>query len=164
MAHEREGYSGLQIGLHWLVVVMVAIQLVIAENMTEMVDAIEEGEPVSAAVSLWGNVHYWLGIGILAAMLLRLGVRLVQGAPGHAGESGGLQNLAATALHWAFYIVLLAVPVSGLIAYYGIADVGDLHGLSRPLLIILVALHVIAALYNQYVRKDGTLTRMVRPE
>ena len=70
--------------------------------------------------------------------------------------------MAAAAMHWTLYLVLLAAPVSGLVAYYGIADVGDLHGLSRPILIVLVALHVLAALYNQYVRKDGTLTRMLR--
>jgi cytochrome b561 len=161
LAATHNGYTRLQISIHWLVVAMVAVQLVIAENMTEMVDAIEEGEPVSSTVTLLGNVHFWLGLAILAAVLVRLGVRVVSGAPAHVGASR-VQQLAATAMHGALYVVLLAVPVSGLIAYYGLADVGDVHALSKPILIILVALHVLAALYNQYVRKDGTLTRMLR--
>jgi cytochrome b561 len=140
---------------------MVALQLVIAENMTEMVDAIEEGETVSSTVTLFGNVHLWLGLAILAAMLVRLVVRVVSGAPTHAGPRS-IQDMAATAMHGALYIVLLAAPVSGLVAYYGLADVGDLHALSKPILIVLVGLHVLAALYNQYFRKDGTLTRMLR--
>jgi cytochrome b561 len=162
LAEARNGYTRLQIGIHWLVVAMVAVQLVIAGNMTEMVDAIEEGESVSSSEMLWGNVHYWLGLAILAAMLVRLGVRIVSGAPAHAGPALPVTDMAAAAMHWALYLVLLAAPVSGLVAYYGIADVGDLHGLSRQILIVLVALHVLAALYNQYVRKDGTLTRILR--
>lgn len=162
-AHRR-GYSGLQISLHWLIMVMVVVQVVIGDDMTEMVDAMEEGESVSSGVSLWGTVHYWLGLAILAAMLARLVVRMTQGAPSHAGSQSSWQNAAAAALHWGFYAVLIAVPISGLMAYYGIADVGDLHGLSKPLLIVLVGIHVLAALYNQYIRKDGTLTRMVRPQ
>jgi cytochrome b561 len=157
----RYGYTRLQINIHWLVVAMVAVQLVTAENMTEMVDAIEEGETVSSTVTLLGNFHFWLGLAILAAMLVRLGVRVFSGAPTYVGAMP-LKEMAATAMHWALYLVLLAVPVSGLVAYYGLADVGDVHALSKPILIVLVALHALAALYNQYVRKDGTLTRMLR--
>ncbi len=161
MGATRYGYTRLQISLHWLVVAMVALQLVIAENITEMVDAIEEGETVSSSVTLLGNVHYWLGLAILSAMVVRLGVRVASGAPTYVGRMP-LKERAAAAMHWALYLVLLAVPVSGLLAYYGLADVGDLHALSRPILIVLVALHALAALYNQYVRRDGTLTRMLR--
>lgn len=161
MGATRYGYTRLQIGIHWLVVAMVAVQLVIGESMTEMVDAIEEGETVSSTVTLWGNVHFWLGLALLAAMVVRLGVRIFAGAPTHVGAMP-IQDMAATAMHWALYIVLLAAPVSGLLAYYGLADVGDLHAISKPILIVLVGLHALAALYNQYVRKDGTLTRMLR--
>ena len=130
MGATRYGYTRLQISLHWLVVAMVALQLVIAENITEMVDAIEEGETVSSSVTLLGNVHYWLGLAILAAMVVRLGVRVASGAPTYVGRMP-LKEQAAAAMHWALYLVLLAVPVSGLLAYYGLADVGDLHALSR---------------------------------
>lgn len=164
MATTRSGYSGPQIALHWLVVAMVAVQIVIGESMTEMVDAIEEGERVSVSDAFFANLHYWLGIGVLAAILVRLGLRLVNGAPSHAGPQSPLQNMAASALHWTFYAVLIAIPASGILAYYGIADLGDIHALSKPLLIILIGLHVLAALYNQFMRKDGTLVRMLRPQ
>jgi len=143
---------------------MVLVQILIAENMTEMVDAIEEGTAVPPEAAFWGPVHYWLGISILAIMVVRLIVRLVSGAPAHAGDqSPALVAIAAT-LHWTFYVVLIAVPISGLVAYYGLADVGDIHGLARPVLLTLIVLHALAALYNQFVRKDGTLTRMFRPQ
>ncbi|WP_417309632.1 cytochrome b [Devosia sp.] len=164
MVEHRNGYSPLQIGIHWLVVLMVVVQIIIGENMEEMVEALEKGEPVGASDAFWGTVHYWLGIAIFAVMLVRLAVRLTSGAPAHAGGTPRWQNIAAGAVHWAFYVVLLSVPISGLVAYYGIADVGDLHALSKPILIVLIAIHVGAALYNQFVRKDGTLMRMVRPQ
>ena len=164
LVEARSGYSHLQMGIHWLVVLMVVVQLIIGDSMTEMIEAIEDGEPVAGSDALWGTVHYWLGIAIFAVMLLRLAVRLTTGVPPHAGTQPGWQIAAANIVHWAFYVVLLAVPVSGLVAYYGIADVGELHGLSKPLLILLIAIHVGAAFYNQFVRKDGTLMRMLRPQ
>lgn len=159
----REGYAAPQILMHWLIVILVIVQLVVAESMTTMVDALEEGEQVAGSVATGASIHFWVGIAILALMLVRVGMRLIFGAPAHAPGSSQLQNLAATAVHTTLYIVLLVGPISGLIAYFGVADVGDSHALVRPALFILVILHVAGALYNQFVRKDGTLTRMLRP-
>lgn len=159
----REGYTGPQIGIHWLIVLLVIVQLVVAESMTSMVDAIEEGEQVSSQIALGGWLHYWVGIAILALMLVRLAMRLMLGAPPHAPGSSPAQNFAAAAMHIALYIVLLVAPISGLVAFYGLADVGDTHALVRPALFLLVLLHIAAALYNQFLRKDGTLMRMLRP-
>jgi len=160
----RTGYSGLQIGLHWAIVAMVAVQLLIGENMTELVEAAEEGEAAQATDVLWGNVHLWLGIAILVVMLVRLVLRVTQGVPQHAGDTSPMTKLAASALHGTLYVVLLAAPISGLVSYYGLADIGELHGASRPILMLLVLLHALAAIYNQFVRKDGTLSRMLRPQ
>lgn len=163
MASRKDGYSGLQIGVHWLIVAMVAVQLLVAEGMSEMVEAAEEHEVVSATTSALAAVHYWLGIGILLVMFVRLLMRFSMGTPEHAGRDNALLNTAAATVHWLLYIVLIAVPISGLIAYYGIAEIGDIHALSKPILIVLVSLHILGALYNQFIRKDGTLMRMLRP-
>lgn len=158
----RSGYSTTQISLHWLILLLVAIQLVFAENMTEMVDAVDEGKTVAGDVTLFGTAHYWIGIGILALMLARLGLRLFRGVPTHAGERS-ITTVLATAIHGALYVVLIGAPILGLIAYYGLADVGDLHALVRPALFVLVGLHIVGALVGQFIRKDGTLSRMLRP-
>jgi cytochrome b561 len=159
----RQGYASAQIAMHWLIALLVIVQLVVAESMTTMFDAMEEGEPVASQVATGGWVHYWVGIAILALMVTRLAMRLVLGAPPHAPGSSPLQNAAATAVHAALYLVLLAAPISGLVAFYGLAEVGDLHALVRTALFVLVLLHVAGALFNQLVRKDGTLMRMMRP-
>lgn len=168
MTAAPRGYSRLQIGLHWLIVVLVIVQLVVADAMTELFDSIEEGEAASASDVFGGSLHYWIGLAILAVMLLRLFLRLTRGAPAHAAAASDARTPAwqarvASIVHWALYAVLIAAPLSGLVAWYRLADNGDIHALARPILIVLVAIHVGAALYNQFVRKDGTLTRMVRP-
>lgn len=159
----RQGYSSPQILIHWLIVLLVIVQLVVAESMTEMVDALEEGEQVTSQVMTGGLIHYWVGIAILALMLVRLVMRMVLGAPPHAPGSSQAQNIAAAFVHGALYVVLLAAPVSGIVAYYALADVGDIHALVRPALFVLVLLHVAGALFNQFVRRDGTLFRMLKP-
>jgi len=159
----REGYAAPQILMHWVIVLLVMVQLVVAESMTETVDALEEGGQVAASVATGASIHYWVGIAILALMLVRLGMRLTFGAPVHAPGSPPAQNLAANIVHGALYVVLLAAPISGLVAYYDLADVGHVHALVRPILLILVLLHIAGALFNQFVRKDGTLMRMFRP-
>lgn len=162
MTKRLEGYSRLQIGLHWVIVLLVAVQLVIAENMTEMVDAIEEGHAVEPGVQFFAGVHYWFGILILLLMLARLVARFMLGAPAHAGEGSPALSLLSTVVHLAFYAALIVSPVVGLLAFYFGGELGDLHQIVRPVLIGLVGLHVLGALFNQFVRRDGTLTRMIR--
>lgn len=159
----REGYAPPQILMHWLIVLLVVVQLIVAEGMTETVDAVEEGAEVTTSMATGASIHYWVGIAILALMLLRLGMRFTFGTPAHAPGSPQAQNLAANIVHGALYLVLLAAPISGLVAYYDLADVSDVHALVRPILFILVLLHIAGALFNQFVRKDGTLMRMFRP-
>ena len=58
---------------------------------------------------------------------------------------------------------MLAVPAVGLFAWFGGSEeAGDLHSLAKPAFIILVALHVLGALYHQFILKDGLLLRMKR--
>lgn len=158
-----KGYSFLQIVLHWLIVVMVVVQLVAAESMTSMVDAADEGTAIPASTAILGNVHYWVGLAILLVMLIRFALRLRYGAPAHAGSHNVVLETLATLTHYGLYMALIAAPISGLLAFYGLADIGDTHALVRPVLFILVTLHVAGALFGQFVRKDGTLTRMLRP-
>jgi cytochrome b561 len=70
---------------------------------------------------------------------------------------------AAALSHGAFYVLLIAAPILGLLAYYVGEPFGDLHEICKPLLIILIGLHAAAALFHQLWLKDGTLRRMLVP-
>ncbi len=81
MNTQAYGYRGIQIGLHWLIAVLVLVQLVFGESMTAYVDAVGEGRPLTSLEATLGSVHYWVGMAVLALVIVRLGVRLYYGAP-----------------------------------------------------------------------------------
>ena len=157
------GYSIYQIGLHWLIAALVIAQLIFGESMTEFVEAAEEGEPVSAFDATLSSVHYFFGITILVLVAVRLALRIRNGAPPPPESSGALE-LAGRVSHWLFYALLVVVPVTGLLGFYFGDPYGELHTYAKPVFIGLIALHVAAALYHQFWRKDGLLMRMIRPE
>jgi cytochrome b561 len=158
----KSGYSVLQISLHWLVALLVLFQLVFGESMTEMVDAAEEGNTLSPFDQFMGNAHYWVGIAILALVCIRLIVRIATGAPAPV-PGNRLMVLAGEAAHWLFYVLLFAVPVTGLLAIYVNDEFGEIHELAKPAFILLIVLHAGAALYHHFFLKDSTLRRMLVP-
>jgi len=157
------GYSFYQVALHWIIALLVLFQLFYSESMTGIVDAAGEGQPVSATDQLLASAHYWVGIAILGFVLLRLILRLVHGAPAPANEEPRWMQLAAHASHGLFYFLLLATPIVGLLAFYLGDPWGDIHALNKPAFILLIGIHVVAALYHQFWLRDGTLRRMISP-
>lgn len=74
--------------------------------------------------------------------------------------------LAGTAGHWALYVLMLALPITGLLAWFGgVTALADPHGeILKVLLWVMIVLHVAAALYHQFVLRDNLLNRMRKPE
>jgi cytochrome b561 len=157
------GYSALQISLHWLIAALVLFQLLFGESMTTVIDAAEEGTAPSGSDQFFANWHYWVGIAILVLVAVRVVVRLRQGAPPAVSGSPGWMEITAKISHWLFYALLVAVPVTGLLAIYVSDSFGDIHTLGKPAFIILIAVHAAAALFHQFWIKDGTLRRMLVP-
>lgn len=157
------GYSSLQITLHWSIALLVLFQLVFGESMTAAVDAAAEGGAASAFDQQFASLHYWSGIGILVLVAVRLALRLIQGVPATDSSLPRWMTRASSAVHWLFYGLLVAVPVTGLLGYYAGAPFGDIHAWSKPVFIGLIAVHGLAAFYHQFWLKDGRLTRMARP-
>lgn len=157
----RQGYSGLQILLHWLIAALVLFQLVFGESMVSVVDALEEGRIPDPTDKALAGAHYWIGISVLVLVVLRIVVRLVQGAPAPAGL--GWQAVASKLVHGIFYLLLIAVPATGLMALYVSDAFGDIHAIGKPLFIAFIVLHAFGALYHQFRLRDGTLRRMFLP-
>jgi cytochrome b561 len=126
------------------------------------------------------RLHTSAGITVFALTLLRIGWWLF--ADRRPQEAAGLprwQAMSSRIVHLALYLVVIVLGASGIgmMALSGAGDVlwGDAvglpdfteygprfsHGLAARLLILLTVLHVVAALYHQFVRKDGTLSRML---
>ena len=158
----KTGYSALQISLYWIIAALVGFQLFFGESMTAVVDAAEENAKASPFDQTMASAHYWVGISVLALVVIRFIVRLFQGAPEPTTEWQGLA-LIAKATHWLFYALLVAMPVSGLLAVYVDGEFGDIHSLGKPVFILMIAAHAVAALFHQLYLRDGTLRRMLVP-
>lgn len=158
---QKGGYSGMQILLHWLVAALVLFQLIFGESMGEAMEEVAEGKAVSATEQLMADAHYWIGIAILALVGLRLLLLLVRGAPAPFGRGWGV--IAARIVHGIFYLLLIAVPVSGLLAIYVSEDFGEIHEVGKPLFIAFIAIHALGAFAHHFLFRDATLKRMLAP-
>jgi len=63
-------------------------------------------------------------------------------------------------MHKALYGLLLAMVVTGMLTWNEIAPLGDLHFWLANALFFAALAHAAAAIFNHFVRKDGTLARM----
>jgi cytochrome b561 len=123
-----------------------------------------------------------VGLGLLALTVLRLAVRRLA-PPAGEGELGRFEALASRATHGLLYAILLAMPLSGLLASFASGHPVDLFGvltIPSPLaksemltgvaftvhstgqlaVYGVVGLHVAAALFHLLVRRDGVMARM----
>ncbi len=156
-----KGYSATQIALHWVVAGLILFQLVFGEAMSGAWDAFEDGRTPDMTLGVWA--HIVAGIAVLIFALWRLKLRASRGAP-EAPQASALLMATAKWGHWALYAVLLLTPLSGLAAWYGgLTTAAEVHGWFKPVIIVLVAGHVLATLYHQFIRKDALLMRMRRP-
>ena len=161
---------------HWLVALMIA-----GMYLTDQArDFYERGAPER---DWWLAAHASLGISILGVTILRLIWRAISRQPLPVPASP-LMHLAARLGHLALYGFTFCLPISGFLRHattgrditlFGVTMASPfgkndmLHNLGlwlhngalTNLLLALIGLHVAAALYHQFVLKDGTLKRMV---
>lgn len=155
------GYSRAQIRLHWAVAVLIVAQVVLSDGISTAWREVSRGVEVSPTFLI--AAHVIGGILVLAFALWRLMLRARRGVPAPIAGQPRAQVLAGEAVHYALYGLMVLVPLSGMAAWFGgVAAAADAHEVLKTVLIALVALHILAALYHQVVRKDGLLLRMKR--
>lgn len=153
-------YSTLQIALHWIIMVLILFNFLAHDGIEAAWEAATTATPLAAGDALFANLHVIVGSAMLALALLRLALRLRLGAPA-APPGPRAQQLAGHLVHWGIYLLLFALPISGMAAWFGgVGPAAAAHEVMKSLLLILVALHIAAALYHQFVMKDNLLARM----
>ncbi|MCX7890070.1 MAG: cytochrome b/b6 domain-containing protein [Rhodobacteraceae bacterium] len=156
------GYTRAQIALHWVIGVLIVLQLLFGDSMTEVWRGYVQTGTASMTAMAWG--HIVGGSLILALVLWRLVLRLSRGAPGPATGETPVQALIAKLVHVALYALMLLMPLSGLVAWYGdVRTAGDVHELLKAVLWVFIGLHVLGAVYNHFVLKNGLIGRMLKP-
>jgi cytochrome b561 len=175
-AADGSGYGGTAKALHWLIVAIVGGQFVVSWLMPDIGRNTRPGTLI--------NLHFSLGVAILAIMAIRLVHRLYEPVPVAMPDSPGWERSVAQALHRLFYLLLLVGPflgwasasahdlpvnVFGLFTLPPIAapkarwalTAGDIHKVAMWTLLALIGVHVAAALYHHFIRRDRVLRRML---
>jgi cytochrome b561 len=169
-------YPGTSKLLHWLVAVCVLTTAPVAIAMGRVAQG-----PMQDFLY---NLHKSLGVLIFVLMVLRLINRIVRGAPIPDPSIERWQKAVSSAVHGSIYVLLLAMPIVGYIAnsaygaptpFFGLFNVPPIIGKNEPLsellfaghrfagwlLIALVLMHVGAALFHYFIRRDNVLQRML---
>lgn len=167
-------YHPALVALHWLLAAMIIGGLVAGGLGLA-------STPNSDPFKLFSlKMHMSIGTGILVLMIARLAIRFMTKKPPHADIGNKTLNKAGVAAHYLLYAVVIAMSASGLaiakeanlfaIVFGGAAeplpvDFSDIapraaHGALAIILSLVIASHVFAALYHQYIRKDSLFARM----
>lgn len=156
------GYTRTQIRLHWAVVVLVALQFIFHEGIAEAFDrGLEAGQMTLTGPAV---AHMAAGSLILLLAFWRLNLRREQGTPPPPAGEPDWAKLAAKATHWAFYALLILLPITGAAAWGGQSEAaGAAHEVMRALLFFLVLAHIGAVIVHQFVWKTGLMERMKTP-
>lgn len=160
-----EGYSPLQVGLHWAVVALIVFQFLAKEGMENTWDAFEDGQAARSGDVTLAWFHVAAGLTIFVLALLRLYLRLTRGAPALPAEEPAPLRFLAHATHVLLYALIIGMPISGGVGWFlGVEGAADAHGAASNLLLALALLHVGGALFQHFVMRSDVLTRMLVPK
>ena len=172
----RQRYDDVAIALHWMAAVLILANIPLGA-LGERIEAWLGASPV------W--LHKSIGLTVLALGITRLAWRLGHRPPPPVETVPRWQARAARAAHWAFYALIILVPLSGWLRvssgryplnWFGLVELpkfpivpkspeaqaaASTHEILAWAMAALIALHVAAALHHHRVRRDGTLRRML---
>jgi cytochrome b561 len=164
-------YSKRTAILHWLIFLLVIAAFILGHEL-------DESKNTAQKLSMF-PLHFLLGDTVLLLTLLRIYFRKKDGEPAPA-NANPLLNKIATATHGLLNISLIAVAVAGMAtaATSGVIEalkksdpslipdfdkVGAMvfHQFFIGAMLLLLALHIVAAGYHQFIVKDNLLRRIM---
>lgn len=174
LKNSESRFGLVNILLHWIMAILIIGMLALGLYMVSLPISLEK-------LKLYGW-HKEYGFIVLALATFRLFWRLTNITP-HLSLPF-LEMLAARAMHWAFYVLMFAMPISGWLitsaaglpaSFFGLFT---LPGLINPNeeyrqlfqwvhqwlgygLIAAIVLHASAALKHHFINKDDILRRMI---
>jgi cytochrome b561 len=161
---------------HWLIALLIVVQFVLARMAAPL--------PLGAHKLALLAEHKSFGMTVLMLALIRLAWRLKNLPPSLPANMRRVEQLLARFTHVSFYVLLIAMPLSGWLMSsaknYSVSWFGafswpnliepneaafnffkTLHHLLSNVLFVIAALHILAALKHQFWNKDDVLARML---
>lgn len=168
-------YRSTVIWIHWITAALLVTQVVVGFYFHDLPRGPERSD-----LFTW---HKTLGALILLLAFVRFGVRLVNPPPPYPQDFPRWERALAVWNHRIFYFLLIALPLTGLLAVSGRAEdgwvalkfglalpaipgvpedneFGDVHEVLVFITLALIVLHVGAALKNQFVDRGPVADRM----
>lgn len=168
-------YTSIAIILHWVMALLIFVTWSIAIAVADL--------PLSPARITGLSWHKWLGVSIFFLVILRLLWRATHPVPILKLVMPLWQERAMQFTHVVLYLLMILIPIVGwlmssamgyTVNYFGLFELPDLvdkdkelghqlkeiHELLANGLMVLVGLHILAALKHQFVDKDGLIGRM----
>ncbi len=167
-------YHPLLVVLHWILATMIVVGLVMGGKVLS-----ETANSDPQKITLL-KTHMSAGIFILVLMIIRLVTRFVTTRPQHANTGNTLLNKLGVVVHYLFYVIVILMAISG-IAIANLAGLPEIilgnsgtalpvsfdeypprmaHGILSLILTVLIAAHVGAFIYHQFILKDKLFSRM----
>jgi cytochrome b561 len=167
-------YGSVAKFFHWAIFILVGCMLLAGYFMGDIADKALRGQVI--------NLHKLTGITILILMILRLLWAFVNPRPVLPIDMPKWQKTLAWISHGFLYAVVIAMPLSGWIGSSAAGYAPHLFDwnfllpiqnkeLSKPafalhddlaiIIMALVSIHMLAALYHHFIRKDNILRRML---
>jgi cytochrome b561 len=100
-------YSLAAIVLHWTIAALILTQIGLGWYMNEV---LPDHTPAQDQVE---GLHISLGLLTLLFILLRIAIRIIHRPPPLPPEMAGWERVLAQATHAAFYVLMLALPLTG---------------------------------------------------
>ncbi len=169
-------YTVAQKVIHWVMAMILMMDLFVAQKF---------GNPMELADRLESRVdHGSLGIIVTLLFLARIYLRVKNGAADLPSDMPDWQKLLAKWAHVLLYFLIGFLVLSGIatamnatspIALFGQFDITlgqsdddtfafirQFHEIATEAIILLIGIHLAAAIYHGVVKKDGTLGRMLK--
>jgi cytochrome b561 len=169
-------YTKTAVTLHWLIALLIFVAFPLGLYMHDL--------PLSPHKLRMFSYHKWKGMMVFLFAVIRVYWRATHVPPALPASMANWEKIAAEATHFALYILIFVVPISGWLmssakgfqtVMFGVLPLPDLVGKNKELgtlleevhanynylMLGLVVAHIAASFKHHFIERDDILVRMV---
>jgi len=168
-------FGALAKALHWLVAIGIFALVYLGLEQSGMERGAEKSEI--------RFIHGSIALAVFTLMTIRLIWRFMNDVPAHPDGIAAWQRTSATVVHWGLYVAVFVQLTSGgmtvatggkALPFFGLFSIPlpvaenrdnhefweEIHEFAWKIVAVLIAAHVLGALYNHFIAKNNVVRRM----